>query len=225
MARFPNKLGHTGEVGSEKRHGALRLANATEAAAQSSTKLAVSPARVAASMPAASATVAGKVELATNAEAQARSSSALAITPANLAAEGFLQYKDTTITAAQVKALATTPIELVAAPGAGAAIMFMGALFKLNYGSEVFAESGDNLGIKYTNASGVQVSATVEMTGFIDQSADTYTRTIPANDAIVAAAAAENQALVLDNLGSNITGNASNDSTLGVRVYYLVQSL
>ena len=173
----------------------------------------------------ATTAAAGLVELATDAEAQAKTSSTTALTPSNLAADGFMQYADVTLTAARVKALATTPIELVAAQGAGKQIHFMGASFKLNYGSEVFAESGDNLAVKYTNASGVAVSDTIEMTGFIDQSADTYTNAVPVKDAIVAAAAAENQALVLDNVGSNITGNASNDSTVDVRVYYVVHSL
>lgn len=136
-----------------------------------------------------------------------------------------MQYADVTLTAVEIKALATTPIELVAAQGAGNAVFFMGAQLKLNYGSEVFAESGDNLGVKYTNASGVQVSDTIESTGFIDQSADTMTNAVPVKDAIVAAAAAENQALVLDNLNANITGNASNDSTVTIRTFYQVVSI
>lgn len=136
-----------------------------------------------------------------------------------------LQYADVTLTAAEIKALATTQIELVAAQGAGNAVMFMGAQFKLNYGSEVFAESGDNLQIKYTDDSGAAVSAAIETTGWIDQSADTMTNAIPKADAIVAAASAENQALVLDNIGSNITGNASNDSTVTARVFYQVVAL
>lgn len=139
--------------------------------------------------------------------------------------ENTIQYATVSITAAEVKALATTPITLVAAPGAGKVIQFCEAQFKLVYGSEVFAESGDNLGIKYTDASGFQVSNTIEMTGFIDQSANTYTNAIAAADAIVAATGTENQPLVLDNLGSNITGNASNDSTLEVAVAYRVHTL
>jgi len=139
--------------------------------------------------------------------------------------EGVPRSVAVSMTAAEIKALATTPIELVAAPGAGKVIQFMGAELKLVAGSEVLAESGDNLGIKFTDASGVQVSATIESTGFIDQAANTYTTGIAANDAIVAATAAENQALVLDNLGSNFTGNASNDATLEVSVVYRVVEL
>jgi len=137
--------------------------------------------------------------------------------------EGIMNYATVSMTATQVKALATTPIELVAAPGAGKMIKFMGASLKLVYGgTNVFTESGDNLGIKYTNAAGVQVSNTIESTGFIDQAASTYTNAEPATDAIVAASAAENAALVLDNLNNNIAGNAADDNTLEVSVAYRV---
>lgn len=140
--------------------------------------------------------------------------------------EDTIQQTQVTLTAAQVKALAATQITLVAAPGAGKAIHFMGALLKLNYGSEVFTESADNLVIKYTNASGVAVSDVIECTGFIDQSADTITSAVPIKDAIVAAASCENQALVIDNNGDGeFGGNASNDSTISIDISYRVVTL
>jgi hypothetical protein len=213
MARFANKLAHTGEVGSEKRHGALRLANSTEAAAQSSTKLAVSPANVSAAIPRA-----------TDAEAQSQDpNSDKVLTVSNLAADDFMQWASATLAATTVKALRATPATLVEAPGAGKYIEFLGATLKLTYGSEVFTESADNLAIKYTDGSGVAVSDTIESTGFIDQSSDTYTRAVPVKDAIVAAAASENQALVLHNTGDGeIGGNASDDSILNVEIHYRV---
>ena len=138
----------------------------------------------------------------------------------------MIQYAETTLTSAQVKALAATQIELVAAPGAGKCIEFVSALLKLDYGSNVFTESADNLAIKYTDASGVAVSQTIESTGFIDQSADTYTNAVPEKDQIVAASGCENKALVLDNTGDGeIAGNAANDNTLVVGVAYRVHSL
>jgi len=137
--------------------------------------------------------------------------------------EAVPQVAEVSLTSAQVKALETTQITLVAAPGAGKAIKFLGAQLKLVYGgTNAFTEAGDNLGIKYTDDTGVQVSNTIETTGFIDQTASTYTNAEPATDAIVAATAAENQALVLDNLGSAIAGNAGADNTLEVSVLYRV---
>jgi len=142
------------------------------------------------------------------------------------ASTSAMQYADVTITAAEIKAARATPVELVAAQGAGNAVFFMGAQLKLNYGSEVFTETADNFAIKYTDGSGVAVSQTIENTGFIDQSADTMTNALPVVDAIVAAASAENQALVLHNTGDGeIGGNASDDSTLTVRIFYQVVAL
>lgn len=121
------------------------------------------------------------------------------------------------ITAAQVKLIRSTPIELVAAPGSGYINEFISAVLILNYGSEVFTESADNLAVKYTDGSGVAVSDTIECTGFIDQSADTVTRAVPVADAIVTVAASANQALVLHNTGDGeFAGNASDDSVLNV---------
>ena len=140
------------------------------------------------------------------------------ITNAKLA-EDTIKTTTVTVSTAELLALATTPKELVAAPGADKFIQFLGAQLVLDYNSVQYTESGDNLGIKYTDASGVQVSADIEMTGFIDQAADTITNAIPAADAIVAASGAVNQALVLDNLGSNF---AAGNSPVDVIVSYKV---
>jgi len=140
--------------------------------------------------------------------------------------EDYLRAATGTITAAEVKALAATQKTLVAAPGAGKVAIFEKLVLKLNYGSEVFTESTYNLAVKYTNASGVAVSDTIETTGFIDQSADTITVGMAVKDAIVAASSAENQELVLDNTGGGeIGGNASNDSTVTFECWYRVATL
>lgn len=139
-------------------------------------------------------------------------------------AENYLRVATVTLTAAEVKALATTPIELVAAPGANKYIEFVGATLRLVAGSEAFTETDDNLGIKFENASGVQVSDTIECTGFIDQTVDTVTSAVPVKDAIVAESAAVNKALVLDNLADNFAGNASDDGALTVITAYRVHT-
>ena len=115
-----------------------------------------------------------------------------------------------TIPTASVLLLATTAYELVPAPGANKILCYEGGVFQLDYNSVQYTEAGDNLGVKYTDASGVQVSTTVEATGFIDQAADTTARALPVLNAIVANSACENKALVLDNLGNNYgAGNSA----------------
>ena len=133
-----------------------------------------------------------------------------------------LQYADVTLTSTEIKALRATPITLVAAPGAGNALLFQGALLKLNYGgTNAFTETDDNLAVRFTDGSGVIVSATIESTAFITATADTMTNAIPKADAIVAAASAENQALVLHNTGDGeIAGNAADDNTVTLRIFY-----
>lgn len=176
----------------------------------------------------ASVKAAGLSQMATTAQMNAATRSDRVVNPASLEArlvarEGIMQYADVTMTSAEVKALAATQIELVAAPGAGKVLKFMGAVLKLDYGgTNAFTETADNLTIKFVDDSGAAASQAIEMTGFIDQTADTYTTAEPVINAIVAASAIENKALVLDNINDEIAGNAANDNTLVVRTFYQV---
>lgn len=216
MGGNQNPLAYTGRViGNTKQRGDAQF---------NSTNFSVNEEGIV-TLSAATTSTTGGLEISTDAEAQGKSGST-AIVASNLAAAGFLQWEDVSLTSAQIKALATTPITLVAAPAAGNTILFLGAMLKLAYGgSNAFTEAGDNLGIKYTDASDVQVCTTIECTGFIDATVDTYTNAVPKADNIVAATGAEARPLVLDNLGSNFAGNAANDNTFEVRVYYVVQAI
>jgi len=128
---------------------------------------------------------------------------------------GVLSVK-TVLTSAQVKALAATPQVLVPALGATKLIEFLSATLFLDYGTNAFTEAADNFVIKYTDDSGVAVSDIIESTGFIDQTADMFTRGVPINDAIVVGTGCIGQQLVLDNNNAEIAGNAANDSTLTI---------
>ena len=125
-----------------------------------------------------------------------------------------------TVTAAEVLLLATTPKELVAAPGADKILIFEGCSIQLDWVGVAYTEAADNLVVVYTNAAGVVVSQVIEMTGFITLVADSSTRGFPVINPIVANSAAENQALVLDNNNANF-GNAG-DSPLVIDTFYRV---
>ena len=138
-------------------------------------------------------------------------------------ADSTIMIDTLTLTAQQVKALRATPIALVVAPGVGKVIAFMGATFILNYGSEVFATPYD-LQIQYDTASSA-VSGKLTGAGFIDQAGDRIGSVIPAAVAGIAAASIVNKALYLKNTdGGEISGNASNDSTLTVKVSYRIHT-
>ena len=129
------------------------------------------------------------------------------------------------ITSAQVKAIRATPIAVVPAPGIAKSLKFVSALLQLNYGTSAFT-GPQNFAVRYKDGASAQVSQAVTGTGFIDQATDMVTSVAAKIDAIATRAVAENQPLVLHNIGAGeITGNAGNDSLLHVKVFYRVHTL
>ncbi len=110
------------------------------------------------------------------------------------------------IDADEIKALAASPKELVAAPGGNRYLEFVSAVLILDDGTNYDdAASDGNMVIRYTDGDGVVVSEEIEADGFIDAGADTITNAVPVKDAIVATSASVNKALVLDNNGNEYT--------------------
>lgn len=128
-----------------------------------------------------------------------------------------LYYADVTLTTAQVKQLNGTPIQLVAAPGAGNILLLEAAQLWLDYATTAYdgIAEGEDLSIKYTNGSGAEVAA-IEATGFLDGTADETRYVRPAATAVQPVA---NAALVLHMTTGNI---ATGDSPLKVRTWYRV---
>lgn len=126
---------------------------------------------------------------------------------------------------ADIKALRATPKELVAAPGADKFVELVSATLVLDYGSEVLTESADNLVIEY-GTSNDDITAAIEMTGFIDQAADTIMIVAPSNPlAANAATDMVNNTVELFNTGDGeFGGNASADTTMTVHVAYRVHT-
>ena len=121
-------------------------------------------------------------------------------------------------------ALHATPIELVAAPGAGKALILTGAQLHLDYNSAAYAgiAAGEDLSIEYSG--GAQV-AEIETTGFLDQTADQYRWAYPAANlgaTVASVTPVANVGLDLSLLiGEIITG----DSPLIVEVRYRTVTL
>jgi hypothetical protein len=113
-----------------------------------------------------------------------------------------LRWAEVAISSAELLALRATPKTLVAAPGAGYLLEFVGGVLFLDATATAYVESAANLAVRYTDGSGAIVSQAIEATGFIDQTADTMTTMEPKIDAIVAKTGCENKALVLHNTGA-----------------------
>lgn len=125
------------------------------------------------------------------------------------------------VTSAQLLALFATPQTIVPAPGANKANVFVGALIRKASGTAYAGiAAGEDLSVKYTDASGVEV-AQCEATGFLDQTTNQIRWVRPqtaasGNSSITPIA---NSPLVLHMLtGEIITGN----SDLEIEVHYRV---
>jgi hypothetical protein len=125
------------------------------------------------------------------------------------------------VTSAALLALNATPVEIVPAPGAGFALIFVGALIRKSAGTAYDGiAAGEDLSVKYTDESGLEV-AQCETTGFLDQ-ATNQIRWVAARAAATGNSAitpVENAALVLHMLTGEI---ATGDSDLEIEVHYRV---
>lgn len=98
-----------------------------------------------------------------------------------------------------VRTLNATPVELVPAPGAPAFLEFVRAHIWLDYATAAFdaVAAGDDLAIKYTDASGAKVAVDCTAVGFADQASDQHRIVGPATGVVTPVANAPLVAHVL----------------------------
>lgn len=131
----------------------------------------------------------------------------LTVTPTG---EGITRWVVVALTNAQMLDLADTPVELIAAPGAGKMIEVVSAVFLFDYTAVYTVTAGDDLCINYENEAGMTV-ATGEATGFVDQTADCALIVNRAANVVPTKTVSENKAIILCNEGTDFGGgNASN---------------
>jgi hypothetical protein len=129
-----------------------------------------------------------------------------------------------TLTAAQIKALHTTPITVVSAPGTGKMLEFLSAVMLFDYGgNNVFIVGAGNMTISWYNASfqAWPASEPVAAAGFIDRNIHGATVVRAAADFVLDQGDVENVPLIILQ-GTAITGNAANNNTMRVIVRYAV---
>ena len=134
---------------------------------------------------------------------------------------GTFNCTTVTLTSAQVKALRATPITVVAAQGAGVWIIPLMYAAKLIYGGTNAFSNGQSLGLFYASGSdglfnvvntGTQLNVTTDKNWF-GPSVATVQAPLPAS--------VENQDLQIKNTGgSEITGNAANNNTFKITVWW-----
>ena len=129
-----------------------------------------------------------------------------------------IQVATVAITTAQMKAARATPVTLVAAPGAGYVLEFLGATFIYDYAA-AYTESADNLEIRFTDGSGAIASTTLETTGLLDATSDQIRTWKPITTDITPVA---NAALVLFNNGDGEFGGTG--SPVRIKVAYRVHA-
>jgi hypothetical protein len=134
------------------------------------------------------------------------------------APETFKRQIDIEITTTELLALNATAIELVPAPGAGKALILLGAVLFLDYNTTAYdgVAAGEDLTINYTDKTGA-VLATIETTGFLDQGTDQVRYVYAASTAAITPVA--DAVLCLHLLTAEI---ATGNSPLKLRVYYRV---
>jgi hypothetical protein len=121
------------------------------------------------------------------------------------------------ITSAQLLALNATPIEVIAAQGANKAIIPLQVKVYKPAGTAYSGiAAGEDLVLKYTNASGAIASSTIETTGFLDQ---TTAQVRVGGTSLANVTPVANAAIVAHLLAGEIT---TGDSDLYIEVIYTV---
>ena len=136
---------------------------------------------------------------------------------------GGFSYVTVTLTSAQIKALHATPITIIPAPAAGQMILVNQTLSQLNYGgSNAFVNAGSqNISLYYGNSTGSRASNPIMIYAQIVATSNQISASVGvangASTGILATAIVASQQSTTE-----ISGNAANDNTIKVDVWYQI---
>jgi hypothetical protein len=146
-------------------------------------------------------------------------------TSAAVSGPGGLSYTTVTLTSAQIKALHATPIQIIAAQGAGKVVVVISAWAKLIYGgTNVFtAGASQFISVYYGTAVNIMNTTGVAINSLITNNATSYSSGILVNLTTAGVSFYENVAINCYNASATeITGNAANNNTITITALYYV---
>jgi len=134
-----------------------------------------------------------------------------------------LSFIQVDLTSAQIKALRATPIQCIAAPGAGKQIMIIQAFSRLNYGGSNVFTNGQNCSLEFgsTDICAQNIITAAQIVAAANTSVS-VSNPIPNFFSNVRPVWTDNVAITIKNTGaSEITGNAAGDNTVSLYIYYM----
>lgn len=141
----------------------------------------------------------------------------------DIALSQWIQKTTTTISNAATKTLHATPVEIVAAPGAGKAIVDLRVNVKYVYATAAFDSVGgsDDMEFRYTDASGAKLANDIETTGMLDQTSDQYRMSGPVLTSLTPVA----NAPVVVTIATGEVYAAAGGGSLVIQAFYRVVTL
>lgn len=135
-------------------------------------------------------------------------------------AETTIQYAEVALTEANITGMYGTPVEVIAAPGAGKVIEFLSAVVIHDYAGAAYSGGGD---VTFKYASGATVSSTVSASNSFGASSDKITQCV-ALDTSNGIAMSANTALQITNASAAFTDPGSASGVGRLKIAYRVHT-